>query len=96
MNTDINFIADEHYEWLKEMGYTKASPLEALALICSEVGEAINECRGKEPTEKLGAEIADIILRSLGFARQRNIDIVTEITKKMAVNQKNGNKGRII
>jgi hypothetical protein len=46
---NIDTIATLHYEWLKEMGWTnKLSPLEHIALISSEIGEAANECRGEK------------------------------------------------
>lgn len=93
---ELNEIADQHYAWLKEMGWTKATPLESLALIASEVGEAVNECRKGEPTENFGVELADIILRTLGLARHHNIDIGKLLHKKMEANKKNGSRGRTI
>ncbi len=93
--TDITEIANKHFAWLEEMGWTKATPLESLALIASEVGEAVNECRGIAPTEELGSELADIVLRVFGMAKQNGIDIEAEITKKMKVNAKRGSRGRV-
>lgn len=88
--------AEEHNQWLNEMGWNKTTPLEQLALIASEIGEAVNECRGEEPTDKLGSELADIILRTFGLAEQYNINIQTEIENKMAINKAKGNyKGRL-
>lgn len=93
---DINEIAKDHYEFLKEMGWTKATPLESLALIASEIGEAVNECRGEKPTERLGEELADIVLRTLGLASRFDIDMAAEIAAKMKKNRERGSRGRII
>lgn len=93
---DINDIADEHYPWLVEMGWMNdIRPLEQLCLIASEVGEAADECRGVEPTENLKFELADIILRTCGFAKHLGIDIGDAIEKKMQKNRERGSKGRI-
>ena len=70
------------------------TPLEQLALITSEIGEAVNECRGDKPTKKFELELADIILRTLGLAERFHIDMEAAIIKKMALNAKKGNRGR--
>lgn len=92
----IKELASEHNKWLVEMGWNKATALEQLALIASEIGEAVNECRGEKPTDKLGSELADIILRTFGMAEQFGIDIEAEIIMKMGKNFAKGNfKGRL-
>lgn len=93
----INEMALTHHSWVEEMGWhNKASPLEALALIASEVGEAVNECRGESPTEEFGEELADIILRTLDLAVSHGIDMERECLRKITKNQTNGKKpGRI-
>lgn len=73
------------------MGWDKATSLEQLALIASEIGEAVNECRGEKPTDKLGSELADICLRTFGMAEQFGINIESEIIMKMAKNFSKGN-----
>lgn len=89
-------ISKEHFEWLKEMKWVgKKTPLEALMLIVSEVGEAANECRGEKPSNKLGSELADVILRTMGFAEEMGLDIENEIVKKIFANRLTGTKGRI-
>jgi len=77
------------------MGWHNKTPLEALALVASEVGEAINECRGLEPSPEFGEELADIILRVLDLAHWQNIDIEKEIKLKMKKNDLRGNRGRL-
>jgi NTP pyrophosphatase (non-canonical NTP hydrolase) len=87
----ISETAKKHNQWLNDMGWNKTSPLEQLALIASEIGEAVNECRGEAPTDQLGSELADIILRTFGMAEQFGIDIQAEIEAKMAKNLAKGN-----
>lgn len=91
----ISEIAARQHDWLTRMGWTKTTPLEDLALICSEVGEACNECRGEKPTDHLPEELADIILRTLGMAQKLNIDIAKAVADKMAVNELRGTRGRL-
>jgi NTP pyrophosphatase (non-canonical NTP hydrolase) len=93
---EINEIAKNHSAWVDEMNWHNKSVLEALALICSEVGEAVNECRGEKPTEHFGSELADIILRTLDLAYTEGIDINNEILKKMELNRSRGTRGRVI
>jgi NTP pyrophosphatase (non-canonical NTP hydrolase) len=90
----INEIAKKNYQWVEEMGWHNKTPLEALALIASEVGEAINECRNEKPSDAFGEELADIILRVLDLAHWQEIDMEKEITAKMLKNKNRGNRGR--
>lgn len=92
----INELAAKHYEWVERMGWHNKTVLEALALIASEVGEAVNECRGEEPTKALGEELADIILRVVDLAQWQGIDLATEIAAKMEKNEARGTRGRRI
>lgn len=91
---DINKIAAAQHEWVERMGWHNKTPLEYLALIASEVGEAVNECRGEKPTGELGEELADIILRTLDMAVVMGIDIEAEIKQKMETNELLGTRGR--
>lgn len=92
----LNEITDKHYDWVERMGWHNKSVLEALALIASEVGEAVNECRGVKPTEELGTELADIILRVVDLAKWQGIDLEEVIAAKMLVNEQRGTRGRVI
>lgn len=91
MRHTITELSTEHNKWLVEMGWDKTTALEQLALIASEIGEAVNECRGEKPTDKLGSELADICLRTFGMAEQFGINIEAEIIMKMAKNFSKGN-----
>ena len=88
-------IMETQYAIAESNGWHNKTPLEYLALVCSEVGEACNECRGEVPTEHLGEELADIILRVCDFAKVQGIDLPDSIGTKMAINQLTGNKGRL-
>lgn len=88
---DLYVLTEVHYDWLVLMGYMQTeTPLELLALIASEIGEAVNECRHGEPTEHFGEELADIVLRTIGLARRYNINIVTEMWAKIEKNYASG------
>jgi len=91
----INEIAKRQYEWVEKMGWHNKTPLECLALVASEVGEAVNECRGEMPTAELGSELVDIILRTLDLAYDLGINVEAEILKKMDANALRGTKGRV-
>jgi len=91
----INEIAERNYTWVESMGWHNKTPLEALALIASEVGEAINECRHEEPSEHFGEELADVILRVLDLAHWQGLDMENELIKKMEKNEQRGNRGRL-
>ena len=93
---DITELATKQYNWVQRMGWHNGTVLEKLALICSEVGEAVNECRGEKPTEHFGEELADIILRTVDLAKEQGFDIEFELHRKMAINEKNGTRGRRI
>lgn len=92
----ISEIQKAHHEWLTEMGWAGVTtPLEQLALVASEVGEAVNECRGSTPTPNLPHELADIVLRVLGLAEQEGINMEAALLDKMSLNRLRGTKGRI-
>ncbi|MDP7592982.1 MAG: MazG nucleotide pyrophosphohydrolase domain-containing protein [Litorilituus sp.] len=92
---NINEIAKQNYLWVEKMGWHNKTTLEALALVASEVGEAINECRNEKPTQAFGEELADIILRVLDIAYWQDINIEKEVLDKMAKNERRGSRGRI-
>lgn len=90
----LNEIAAKQYDWVERMGWHNKTVLENLALIASEVGEAVNECRGETPTPEFGTELADIILRVVDLAQGQGIDIEAILEAKMALNEKRGTRGR--
>jgi len=92
----INEIAARQFDWVERMGRNNKTVLEALALIASEVGEAVNECRGEVPTEDFAEELADIILRTADLAQWQGIDLADAVESKMASNERNGTRVRRI
>lgn len=92
----ISELAVKYWEWIENMGWHNKTVLETMALIASEVGEAINECRGVEPTEAFGEKLADIALRVMDLSVCRNIDLEAEIVRKMEINRLRGTRGRRI
>lgn len=93
---NINEIAEKQFDWVERMGWHNKTPLESLALIASEVGEAVNECRGDMPSPEFGTELADIILRVADLAHWHGIDLAATIANKMAINEERGTRGRRI
>ncbi|MCW8866055.1 MAG: hypothetical protein OQK09_07005 [Colwellia sp.] len=92
---NINDIAEQNYLWVEKMGWHNKTTLEALALVASEVGEAINECRHEVPSDSFGEELADIILRVVDIAHWQGINIEQEIMAKMLKNEQRGSRGRV-
>jgi|TARA_R110000782_G_C14819221_1_gene413847 NTP pyrophosphatase (non-canonical NTP hydrolase) len=92
----INGTAKAQCEWVERMGWHNKTVLEALALIGSEVGEAVNECRMGKPSEKFGEELADIILRTLDLSVTTGVNIEQAIIDKMALNETRGTRGRVV
>lgn len=93
---DLTNVAKLHYDWVESMGWHNSSTnLEKLALIASEIGEAVNECRGTEPTENLKYELADIMLRVIDLQMLLGYDIELNLKHKVYKNILRGNKNRL-
>lgn len=93
---DINELAAKQFDWVERMGWHNKTVLEALALIGSEVGEAVNECRHEHPSANFGEELADIILRTVDLAHWQGINLADVIAAKMEKNEERGTRGRSI
>lgn len=91
----LNEIGKEHGQWVRSVGWGTERPLESLAMIASEVGEAVNECRGEVPTDNFGTELADIILRTAVLADRYGMDLDACIRAKMQLNKSRGTRGRL-
>jgi NTP pyrophosphatase (non-canonical NTP hydrolase) len=90
----VSKLCQRQFDWVERMGWHNKTVLEALALIASEVGEAVNECRGDQPTENFKTELADICLRTFDLAQSHSIDLMGAILAKMDLNELNGTRGR--
>jgi len=91
----ITELAKQHHTWVETKGWHNKSTLECLALITSEVGEAVNECRGSKPTDNFKLELADIILRVLDLAVVEGINIEEVILAKMELNLSKDTSGKL-
>ncbi|MCG8044458.1 MAG: hypothetical protein JAY66_02030 [Candidatus Thiodiazotropha taylori] len=66
------------------------TPLEAIALICEEIGELSHEIRKKEPNGlNISYELADIVLRTLDLASELDLDLEKAILSKIEYNINN-------
>ena len=65
------------------------TPAERLMLIVSECSEALEEMRkpGELNKDAFGAELADIVIRTLDLAQSMGIDIETAVVEKHAKNR---------
>jgi NTP pyrophosphatase (non-canonical NTP hydrolase) len=84
---DLNDIAHRQWEWCESLGWHNKTTLECLALIASEVGEAINEARVEPPTDHFAEELADIILRTVDLAETHKINIQQAVLNKLNKNE---------
>lgn len=84
----------------QEHGFGKQTPAEDIALMHSELSEALEEIRNgralgvtyynrDKPTKPEGVppELADVIIRILGFCARHGIDIGSAIIEKMKYNE---------
>lgn len=78
LGLDFNTIGRHHFDWVEEMGWHNKTPLEAIALIFSEIGESAGECLHNRPTPKFGEELCDIILRITDLAITTNVNLNAE------------------
>lgn len=97
----ITEIQERHRDFVELInGWGSKTPLESTALICEEIGELTHELRQQViDLEKVGAELADIILRAVDLAREMGIDIENSLISKIDENFRNIDaikaKGRI-
>mgnify|MGYP003575088849 CR=1 FL=1 len=92
LTSECKRIADEH-------GFTDATPGEDIALMHSELSEALEEIRAgrilnsmyfnaDKPTKPEGvpAELADVVIRIMHFCGKHNIDLTSAVLEKMMYN----------
>lgn len=91
----FNSRAEKIHQWAQEKGfYAEPRPFAvAIALMHSELSEALEADRTKSPDDKLlmregrEVELADCIIRIMDTAAYCGMDLGTAIAEKMAYNQ---------
>ncbi len=96
----LNDFAKEIHENAVEHGWWDVEPTfgEIIALCHSELSEALEEYRNGKPPDEIAVEMADCIIRILGWCGKENIDIEDVIMRKHEYNKKRPYKhgGKII
>lgn len=93
----IDCLVDEAQRIEKEHGFGMQTPGEDIALMHSELSEALEDIRdgrgvsetyfeGKKPCG-VPSELADVIIRICGFSRRHGIDLAEAIVTKMLYNE---------
>jgi NTP pyrophosphatase (non-canonical NTP hydrolase) len=93
----LNELRDEALRIAVEHGFTDATPAEDIALMHSELSEALEDIRAGKPLAELQhepnlkpigvpSEMADVIIRVLHFCGKHKIDIESAVKEKMAYN----------
>ncbi len=92
LKTECKRIADEH-------GFTDATPGEDIALMHSELSEALEDIRKGKPMSELTyegekrkpvgvpSELADVVIRVMHFCGKHGINLGKAILEKMAYNE---------
>lgn len=88
-------LQEKQFNFVEKQNWHNKTRLEYLALISSEVGEAINEARGEKVDEKFYFELADIFLRLLDLAEVEKINLIEYALKKMELNELRTFKGKV-
>jgi NTP pyrophosphatase (non-canonical NTP hydrolase) len=97
MSKSLNELRDEAFRIATEHGFTENTVGEDIALMHSELSEALEDYRGGHPPNLMWfdaakpcgvpSELADTIIRVLHFAGKHGIDIEAAVAAKMAYNE---------
>lgn len=86
---------EEAYMILEGYGLEGIVDLAEVGLFTTEVAEALEEIRNKNP-EEMGKELAGVVIRILNFASRKHIDlepiIISEIKRNMTRKNLHGRK----
>lgn len=109
MSKSLNELRDEAHSIACSKGFADANVPERIALMHSELSEALEDHRkGKAPWDEwkedsgkpcgVPSEIADVIIRALDFCGAFRIDIERVVEEKMAYNRTRPHKhgGKVI
>jgi NTP pyrophosphatase (non-canonical NTP hydrolase) len=81
---------EEAFRNAVDKGFWRASENlgEKIALMHSELSEALEELRKPEPSRKaLAEEMADLVIRVMDFCGHEDLDLVGAVLAKMEINQ---------
>lgn len=86
---ELNEMAEEAHEIAKEKGWweNQRSEGELIALMHSELSEALEAYRREKGKEAIAEELADCIIRIIDYSAARNMDIEAAVKKKMEKNR---------
>lgn len=87
--THLNWLQKRAWRIAEEHGFHEGERSRAtvLALIHSEVSEALEADRNDEGIDSYSEELADIVIRVLDHAEAEDIDIQAAVEEKMAENE---------
>lgn len=92
MSNKYHNLAKEKGFWDNMSPKTPEVQIVKLALIGTEVSEAIECIREGKSKEELGLELADIIIRTMDLAGALDLDMDSYMTHKHYMNKKRGHK----
>jgi len=70
---NINEMCEKQYDWVERMGWHNGTPLEKLALIASEVGEAIDELPKDHRAKGNLADVIKNLARAVNCCRGESL-----------------------
>lgn len=98
--SSINSLIQESHQIAEDHGFTRNTPGEDIALMHSELSEALEDIRAGKRLDELSysaidgkpcgvpSELADVVIRILHFCGRHEIDLGRAIIHKMAYNRK--------